>query len=153
LSNALLLTEKLSKISFNNDCDYWTWIEFAVALRAKISEIMSDDKRMNDSLRIISEALDYGEGLQKKIRNNVHNRFMAGEGVELDSLTTAKKNKNMHEEFNCRLIYLMKLIKLDVLGGSEEYSVEKARENIDNNVKRMLRLIQDNALDGVQPFK
>lgn len=153
LSNALLLTEKLSKISFNNDYDYWTWIEFAVALRAKISEIMSDDKRMNDSLRIISEALDYGEGLQKKIKNNVHNRFMAGEGVELDSLTTAKKNKNMHEEFNCRLIYLMKLIKLDVLGGSEEYSVEKARENIDNNVKRMLQLIQDNALDGVQPFK
>lgn len=45
LSNALLTTDRLSKVPFNNDYDYWTWIEFSVSLRAKISEVISDNER------------------------------------------------------------------------------------------------------------
>lgn len=149
----MLITDKLSIIPFNNDYDYWAWIEFAVSLRAKISENTSDNERRKDSLRIVNKALDYGEGLQEKIKNNVHNRFMAGEGVELNSLIHAEGNTNFHEEFNCRLIFLMKLIKFDVLGASEKYPIEKVRENINNNVKIMQQLINDDFLDSVQPFK
>lgn len=149
----MLITDKLSIIPFNNDYDYWAWIDFAVSLRAKISENTSDNERRKDSLRIMNKALDYDEGLQKKIKNNVHNRFMAGEGVELNSLIYAEGNTNFQEEFNYRLIYLMKLIKLDVLGASDEYPIEKVRENINNNVKIMQQLINDDFLDRVQPFK
>lgn len=97
--------------------------------------------------------MNYGEGFQKKIKNNVHNRFMAGEGVELDKLVSSQENINIYEEFNHRLIYLMKLIKLEILGASDEYPVEKATENIGNNVKALQKIISSNALDGVQPFK
>ncbi len=97
--------------------------------------------------------MNYGEGLQKKIKNNVHNRFMAAEGIELVNFVTTQENVNIYEEFNHRLIYLMKLIKLEILGASNEYPVEKVRKNIGNNVKAMQKLISSNDLDGVQSFK
>jgi len=153
VENALLITERLSLIPFNNDYDYWTWIEFAISLRAEISNQIGCNEKGRASLDIIKAALNRGEGIEKKIKINVHNRFMAGEGVVLDESITDGTRQDIYNEFNHRLIYLMKLIKLNVLGASAEYSREKALANINSNVQRMLVLVQENALDGAQPFR
>jgi len=151
--NSLLITERLSLIPFNNDYDYWIWIEFAISLRAEISNQIGYNEKGRDSLDIIKAALNSGEGIEKKIKINVHNRFMAGEGVVLDESITDGTRQDIYNEFNHRLIYLMKLIKLNVLGASAEYSREKTLSNIKSNVQRMLVLVQENALDGAQPFR
>jgi len=78
---------------------------------------------------------------------------MAGEGVVLDESIADGTRQDIYNEFNHRLIYLMKLIKLNVLGASAEYSREKTLANINSNVQRILVLVQENALDGAQPFR
>ncbi|WP_371419677.1 DUF6707 family protein [Pantoea sp. CCBC3-3-1] len=40
------MVDKLSGIEFNNDYDYWAWIEYAIALRAEISIINNDGKKI-----------------------------------------------------------------------------------------------------------
>lgn len=153
VENSLLITERLSLIPFNNDYDYWTWIEFAISLRAEIYNQIGYNEKGRASLEIIKAALNSGEGIERKIKINVHNRFMAGEGVVLDESIADGTRQDIYNEFNHRLIYLMKLIKLNVLGASAEYSREKTLANINSNVQRILVLVQENALDGAQPFR
>lgn len=151
--NAMSIADKLSEIEFNNDYDYWTWVEYAIALRAEIAGSNNDYEKNKDSIKKIIDALNYGEGLQKKIKINVHNRFMAGEGIELDNSTSSGDNKNSHDNFNHRLIYLMALVKLKVLGASKEYSIGKVISNIESNLQEMQKMINEGVLVGVQPFE
>jgi len=155
IKNAELVTDKLASIPFNNDYDYWTWIEYAICLRATISQVNGDSKKFDESIEKIREALNYGEGLQKKVRINVHARFMQGDNVEPDGLTILEKEGDLAEIFEIRLIYLMKLIKLKVLGGSTEYPVGRAIENINYNVHEIKSLIIniDDLIKNVRPFR
>jgi len=153
LVNSLIITDKLSGIIFNNDYDYWTWIEYALCLRAEIAINFSENDKARDSINKINYALNYGEGFQKKIRMNVHKRFMDGEGIELNDSVFSDDDLSIYEEFNYRLIYQMSLIKLKVLGGSEEYKIEKALININSNADAINNLINKGALEKAQPFK
>ena len=151
--NAMSIVDKLSGIEFNNDYDYWTWIEYAIALRAEISIINNDDEKNKDSIKKIIDALNSGEGLPKKIKINVHNRFMAGESVELDNSNFSSKNTNFYDNFSHRLIYQMALVKLKVLGASKEYPIGKVTSNIESNSQEMQKMIDEGVLLGIQPFK
>ncbi|MGD8164529.1 DUF6707 family protein [Pantoea sp. FN0307] len=137
-NDVILICDELSKIEFKNDYDYWTWVEYALALRAEISEQNGNKIKQVESVRLIEDALISGEGLPKKIRGNVHKRFMDGEGVAL--------NSNEEEEgLDARLIYLMRLIKLKSLGGSEKYTLVKASVNIIENKKIMKGMFETKA--------
>lgn len=153
MKNAVLVTDKLATISFGNDYDYWTWIEYAVSLRAELAEIDGQFNKINNSVEIIKNALNAGEGLHKKIRNNVHSRFMSGENVELDESVISGENKNITDVFDLRLVYLMKLVKIKILGGSNEYPVQRAVENIRSDVHEMKLLLVDGFFKNVRPFK
>jgi len=151
VENSLLITERLSLIPFNNDYDYWTWIEFAISLKALIAKNEGQNQIFDESLEKINSALNHGEGLVKKVRLNVHQRFMAGEGVNIDELKNYN-NLSLADDFDYRLIYLMKLIKIKVLGGSPEYPVSKALDEMVQNISAMKELLKDVSLNNVEPF-
>lgn len=155
IRNAELVSNKLASIPFENDYDYWTWIEYAISLRAELAQLDGDSKKFNNSIAKINDALDTGEGLHKKIRNNVYNRFMTGDGIELDESVLSGKNENLIDIFDFRLIFLMKLIKVKVLGGSVEYPFQLAVENIDIDIKEMKTLLVDvdDIFKEIRPFK
>ncbi|MDO6410122.1 DUF6707 family protein [Pantoea phytobeneficialis] len=150
--DAEIISEKLSSIGFDNDYDYWTWIEFSISLRAQLALLKQDDEKYNDSVLKIKSVLDSGEGMLKKIRNNVHNRFMAGEGVELAESVASGENKDLAISFDLRLVYLMKLIKIKVLGGSPEYSINKVERDIEDNLSSMRGLLNKSSISKVKPF-
>lgn len=148
---AKAITDKLSNIPFFNDYDYWTWIEFAISLKALIAKNEGQNQIFDESLEKINSALNHGEGLVKKVRLNVHQRFMAGEGVNIDELKN-HNNLSLADDFDHRLIYLMKLIKIKVLGGSSEYPVSKALDEMIKNISAMKELLKDVSLNNVEPF-
>lgn len=150
--DAEIISEKLSSIGFDNDYDYWTWIEFSISLRAQLALLKQDDEKYNDSVLKIKSVLDSGEGMLKKIRNNVHNRFMAGEGVELAESVASGENKDFAISFDLRLVYLMKLIKIKILGGSPEYSIDKVERDIEDNLSSMRGLLNKSSISKVKPF-
>lgn len=152
LRNAALVTDTLAVIDYVNDYDYWTWVEYALALRAEIAGIQNQESKRIASVTRITDALACGEGLQKKIKIAVHNRFMAGEGITLDALIMAGDSVQAADEFNQRVIFLMALIKLKSLGASAEYPMEKVCQNIAENLKRMFVLIDGGVVAGIQPF-
>ena len=155
MKNAMVVVDKLASITFENDYDYWTWIEYAISLRAELAQLEGDSRKFNDSITKINDVLDSGEGLHKRIRNNVHNRFMAGDGIELDESVLSGKNECVTDIFDFRLIYLMKLIKVKVLGGSIEYPFQLATKNIEFDVQEMKSLLVNvvDLVKEVRPFK
>ncbi|QHA88933.1 DUF6707 family protein [Serratia rhizosphaerae] len=140
IDTSMEICDELSKIKFNNDYEYWTWIEYSLALRAELAIKKQLVSKKQESIKKIKEALNSGEGLHKKIRLNVHDRFMSGEGVTLDEI---EKNITPPIELSYRLIHLMKLIKIKVLGGSSLFTAEKLTLEVKNNLDRMRELLTD----------
>ena len=148
--NCEFITEKLSLIDFNNDYDYWIWIEFALCLRVELSLIKGDIIKYENSIDLIKKPLSSGEGLEKKIRNNVHIRFMSGEGVELD---LDYRKEDLFIMFERTLIYLMKLLKLKAFGGSNEFTIQQVDVRIANILPDLNHLIDIGGIYSFSPFK
>ncbi len=137
------IIDLLSCVPFENDYDYWTWLEFSLSLRAYLNH--SGEKGI-ESLDKINSALNYGDGLPKKIRLNVHARFLSGEGVVLE-LT---ENCSQSDEFDIRLVYLMKAIKLFILNGN--LSGTDLKLSIESNIKRLRDLLDNMDFFSTTPF-
>lgn len=148
--NCEFVTDKLSLIDFNDNYDYWTWIEFALCLRVELSLIKDDISRYENSINLIKKPLNSGDDFQKKIRNNVHLRFMAGEGVELN---LDESNENVLVVFERKLVYLMKLLKLKAFGGSGEYAIQQIEMKIADVSAELKKFIDIDGVYSYSPFK
>lgn len=141
-SCAKKIVDLVGSVSFENDYDYWTWVEFSLSLKAYLCK-----SECSDSIKVINDAVNFGEGLPKKIKLNVHNRFMEGVGVVLDCDCN---DVSPIDEFDFRLIYFMKLVKLSVLGG--KLSNNDLNSEISFNIKRMKELLSTIRLTDIEPF-
>ncbi|EPO1083885.1 DUF6707 family protein [Cronobacter dublinensis] len=146
---AMAVCDKLANIKFNNDYDYWTWIEYALCLRIELSSRLADPEKKEILISIIKEALDSGEGLVKKIRNQVHERFMNGEDFGIDEV----ESKDSGAEFEARMIYLMKLLKAKAFGGSEFFNPNFVDAEVKNTLKILQVLLIDVDKNQLTPFK
>ncbi|EOE5495783.1 DUF6707 family protein [Cronobacter turicensis] len=64
---AMVICDELANIKFNNDYDYWAWVEYVLCLRIELSLKLINPEKKEISITIIKEALDSGEGLVKKL--------------------------------------------------------------------------------------
>lgn len=140
-SEAMVICNELAKIDFNNDYDYWTWIEYSLCLRAELSLKTNDNEKRKESIALIKDALMSGDGLAKKIKIQVHERFMNGEGINLDEIQNDNKTIPVAEEFETRMIYLMKLLKVKAFGGSKVLGLSKVDTQIQNNLSLIKNII------------
>ncbi|EPO1792870.1 DUF6707 family protein [Cronobacter turicensis] len=146
---AMAVCDQLANIKFNNDYDYWTWVEYALCLRIELSSRLGDPEKKEISINIIKQALDSGEGLVKKIRNQVHERFMNGEEFGIDEV----ESKDSDAEFEARMIYLMKLLKAKAFGGSEFFNPNFVDAEIKNTLKILQAMLIDVDRNQLVPFK
>ncbi|EKK5245875.1 DUF6707 family protein [Cronobacter sakazakii] len=146
---AMAVCDQLANIQFNNDYDYWTWVEYALCLRIELSSRLGDPEKKEISISIIKKALDSGEGLVKKIRNQVHERFMNGEEFGIDEV----ESKDSDAEFEARMIYLMKLFKAKAFGGSEFFNPNFVDAEVKNTLKILQALLIDVDKNQLAPFK
>ncbi|EKY2085122.1 hypothetical protein RA255_004157 [Cronobacter sakazakii] len=146
---AMAVCDQLANIQFNNDYDYWTWVEYALCLRIELSSRLGDPEKKEISISVIKKALDSGEGLVKKIRNQVHERFMNGEEFGIDEV----ESKDSDAEFEARMIYLMKLFKAKAFGGSEFFNPNFVDAEVRNTLKILQALLIDVDKNQLAPFK
>ncbi|EOC0436872.1 hypothetical protein ACI00D_004633, partial [Cronobacter dublinensis] len=69
---AMIVCDQLANINFNNDYDYWTWIEYALCLRVELSSKFGDSEKQKDSVSLMKVALDSGAAILRKIKSQVH---------------------------------------------------------------------------------
>lgn len=148
--DAELVTDFLSNIKFENNYDYWTWLEFSLALRAELAFNVGDINKSVESVDIMSEALHSGEGLQKMIRINVHSRFMDGEMLELKSVG---EETNYSFMFDHNIINLMRLVKMKVLGGSDKFNIDLLESEIKKETSQLLSILNEIGVNSILPFR
>lgn len=145
----MAVCDQLANIKFNDDYDYWAWVEYALCLRIELSSRLINPEKKEISISIIKEALDSREGLVKKIRNQVHERFMNGEEFGIDDVEC----KDSDAEFEARMIYLMKLLKAKAFGGSEFFNPHFVDAEIKNILKILQAMLIDADKNQLVPFK
>ncbi|EOL9072421.1 DUF6707 family protein [Cronobacter turicensis] len=145
---AMVICDELANVKFNNDYDYWAWVEYVLCLRIELSLKLINPEKKEISITIIKEALDSGEGLVKKIRNQVHKRFMNGEEFSINEA----ESKNYDAEFEARMICLMKLLKAKAFGGSDFFNPNFVNAEVKKNLKILKAMLSDLDRNELIPF-
>ncbi|EKK4083657.1 hypothetical protein PNF79_004378 [Cronobacter dublinensis] len=146
---AMIVCDQLANINFNNDYDYWTWIEYALCLRVELSSKFGDSEKEQNSVSLMKEALDSGAVIVRKIKSQVHERFMNGEGVNVDEAG----NMEPDTEFEYRMIYVMKLLKIKAFGGSEFFNSNFTDAEVTKNIQLMRSILRAKNNNQIAPFK
>ncbi|ELQ5997508.1 DUF6707 family protein [Cronobacter dublinensis] len=146
---AMIVCDQLANINFNNDYDYWTWIEYALCLRVELSSKFGDSEKEQNSVSLMKEALDSGAAIVRKIKSQVHERFMNGEGVNVDEAG----NMEPDTEFEYRMIYVMKLLKIKAFGGSEFFNSNFIDAEVTKNIQLMRSILRAKNNNQIAPFK
>ncbi|MFW0858495.1 DUF6707 family protein [Cronobacter dublinensis] len=146
---AMVVCDQLANINFNNDYDYWTWIEYALCLRVELSSKFGDSEKEQNSVSLMKEAMDSGAAIVRKIKNQVHERFMNGEGVNVDEAG----NMEPDTEFEYRMIYVMKLLKIKAFGGSEFFNSNFIDAEVTKNIQLMQSILKAKNNNQIAPFK
>lgn len=146
---AMIVCDQLANINFNNDYDYWTWIEYALCLRVELSSKVGDSEKEQNSVSLMKEALDSGAVIVRKIKSQVHERFMNGEGVNVDEAG----NMEPDTDFEYRMIYVMKLLKIKAFGGSEFFNSNFIDAEVTKNIQLMRSILRAKNNNQIAPFK
>ncbi|NCH72933.1 DUF6707 family protein [Cronobacter dublinensis] len=146
---AMIVCDQLANINFNNDYDYWTWIEYALCLRVELSSKFGDSEKQKNSVSLMKVALDSGAAIVRKIKSQVHERFMNGEGVNVDEAG----NMEPDTDFEYRMIYVMKLLKIKAFGGSEFFNSNFVDAEVTKNIKLMQSILRAKNNNQIVPFK
>ncbi|MDT3667984.1 DUF6707 family protein [Cronobacter dublinensis] len=146
---AMVVCDQLANLKFNNDYDYWAWIEYALCLRVELSSKFGDSEKEQDSVSLMKEVLHSGGAIVRKIKNQVHERFMNGEGVNVDEAG----NMEPDTEFEYRMIYVMKLLKIKAFGGSEFFDSNLIDAEVTKNMQLMQSILRAKNSNQIAPFK
>ncbi|ALX94580.1 hypothetical protein AV650_13885 [Serratia fonticola] len=151
--NCHSLVDVLYEVSFENDYDYWTWIEYVIALKGVVSKRKGDEDTHKQSIKLIMQAVNSGNELQIQVKNNVHKRFLKGEKLYSDKVAYYLEQGDIISENNARLLYIMDLFKLILFGDELLTPVEDVEELLISNVEKLRRFILSDGLFNLSPFK
>ena len=144
------LLSLISGINFTNDFNIWTWVEYGLVLQSAIYKERCEEKLANECTNKIIARLDEGSPVNRK----VFKRTLNGEGIS----KAYKKIEQAHDkesEYAERIALLMNLMLIREMGGGEEFTVEMAGKEIQENIKRLKVLIEafDNTTQTKEPIR
>ncbi|MEW4371705.1 DUF6707 family protein [Paenibacillus kandeliae] len=147
------IVEPLIALPFNNNYNYWTWIEIAHVLHAVLAPAEQADAAKQQAIAAIESAVNTGKPDVVEIKRDVHQRFLQGDMVQSSDLERQISADDPAGEANRRLIHLMRLIKLELLGGSEQYPASRAADEAKQQIARIRDIIADIGLFKLSPFR
>jgi hypothetical protein len=140
-ADALQVCDCVVDREFDHNFDTWTWIEFMLALRARLSAT-SGDRSACDLFRTqITAAVESGDDAKVKLKRKVHGRLLAGSQLRFDKVQDAIDAEDRHSELDWRMVLLKHQIKLEQLGGSEAVAVSDITTAIDSNIRSIQALV------------
>ncbi|WP_411343768.1 DUF6707 family protein [Paenibacillus sp. WLX1005] len=147
------ITEPLITVPFENSYDYWTWLEHAHVLHAVLAPAEQADTAKQQAIAAIESAVNTGKPDVVEIKRKVHQRFLEGDMVQPNDLERHISADDPAGEANRRLIHLMRLSKLELLGGSEQYPALHAADEAKQQIERIRDIIADIGLFKLIPFR
>lgn len=147
------LLDELSRIPFEENYDYWTWVEHALVLQARIAREKEQQAVYKQFMQLIEDALNTGEEAVVKIKHNVQDRFVKGETLSTQTIDAAIKKNDLLMECEQRILYVMKLFKIKELGAQLPYTDEKIDEESTQHMERINEIVKQIGIQKVEPFK
>lgn len=147
------LLDELSRIPFEENYDYWTWVEHALVLQARIAREKEQQAVYKQFMQLIEDALNTGEEAVVKIKHNVQDRFVKGETLSTQTIDAAIKKNDLLIECEQRILYVMKLFKIKELGAQLPYTDEKIDEESTQHMERINEIVKQIGIQKVEPFK
>ena len=148
-----VLLHELSQIPFAENYDYWTWVEHALILQARIAREEGQSDVYDQAMKCIEEALNTGEEDVVKVKHNVQNRFVKGETLSTKTIDAAIQKDDILMECDQRIVYIMKLFKIKELGAQLPYTDEKIEQESQQYMGRINEIVQQVGIEKVEPFK
>lgn len=140
---ALEIVDELSDYVFNGDYDFWTWIDAALVLNIRLKRLSNQGENIPALKDKILSPLSIGNEIQIKVKNKVYKRFLEGDTLAVDKIQEAVDSNEKDREAARRISYLIKLMKISEMGGSESFSIEKAESEIKSNQVRLKSLLDE----------
>lgn len=147
------LLDELSQIPFAENYDYWTWVEHALILQARIAREEGQSDVYDQAMKWINDALQTGEEAVVKVKHNVQDRFVKGETLNIKTIDAAITQKKPSMECEQRILYIMKLFKIKELGAQLPYTDEKIDAESQQYIERVNEIIKQIGIQKVEPFK
>lgn len=147
------LLDELSQIPFAENYDYWTWVEYALILQARIAREEGQSDVYGQAMKRINDALQTGEEAVVKVKHNVQDRFVKGETLNTKTIDAAITQKKPSMECEQRILYIMKLFKIKELGAQLPYTDEKIDAESQQYIERVNEIIKQIGIQKVEPFK
>jgi hypothetical protein len=139
-SDALDVCECVVTRDFDHNFDTWTWIEFTLALRARLTARVGDASARDFFVAQVTEAVQSGDDRQVQLKRKVHSRLLAGSQLRFDKIQVAIDDKDHRSELDWRMVLLKDQIKLEQLGGSEAMPADEITAAIDSNCRAIHEL-------------
>ncbi|EAQ6885914.1 hypothetical protein LO054_002780, partial [Salmonella enterica] len=139
--SAKKIAETMSIFLFNGNYDYWTWIESALALHARIARIEGDIETHKKLVDIIWGAFEIGDETKQRINKKIFIRTLKGGDIGFDKVTACMEDGDTISEVNYRFSCLRKMILIREVGASETYPIEQAEKDIEDNIIAIKKLL------------
>lgn len=107
------LLNLLCDVDFENDYNYWTWIEYALLLKIYDNEIKGNDN--NIYIEKINYAINSGSELEVHVKKNV---------IERINLSSFEYNSNKIKDIDISIENLMRLLKIRFFSLNEKSKVD-----------------------------
>jgi hypothetical protein len=140
-ADALHVCDCVVDREFDHNFDTWTWIEFLLALRARLSTTSGDHSARDLFCAQVTAAVESGDEAKVKLKRKVHARLLAGSQLRFDKVQDAIDAKDHHSELDWRMVLLKHQIKLEQLGGSEAEAMSEITTAIDSNISSIQALL------------
>ena len=132
---ALQLADLISPIEFANNFDIWTWVEVGLALQSAIYRGTDRNELSKKCFEKIFYVYEQGSPTNKK----VFNRNLNGALLKYGEIANAKTKK---AEYEWRMYQLQTLTLIREMGGGEEFTIERADNEILENKEKLKTLIK-----------
>ncbi len=144
-NEALTIIEVLEKEVFNGNYNLWTWIQSALLLKCWILERSENEvsqQTIENIIKTINSTLDFGnDEMKKKINTKVRNRRLTGSLLNYDKIEIAIAENDKKTELVWRIAQFGELLFIYFLGGSDQFSTQKALVELEENENKIKALI------------
>ncbi len=135
-AEALEIIKLLEIIEFNGDQRIWEWVQMSLFLKCWILSCKStqNNDEIQNIVNKINETYNFGTNdLVKKVNKNVRARKLRGEHLRFDDIKTAQESGDIQQELQYRIFYFYDLLYIYFLGGSNEFTTDKALKALKEN--------------------
>jgi hypothetical protein len=141
LDEAKEVCDKFVNCEFQGNYDFWTWVEYALALSSRIASANGGSEIENVFFkRQVLSAIESGDEEKVKLKRKIHARYLNGNQVNFDKVQLAIDRGDVESELDWRTVYLKNQISLEQFGSTNIALAEKITLDIENNLLAIRKL-------------